>query len=814
MPMPRPADKETQSDFIERFMSDDLMKKEYPDEKQRAGIAYSQWKEYGKMGERGGDRGGLKQRPLRESESLMVCKERITVDQKGKEWEITIIQGGTSINGFHYDHELLKESANIFEGVDVYAQKFGDTLDHRPGEDTNPNGLILNKIGWVENVRYKSDGNGRLVGSFKVVNSTLADMLKNTWELDKSRMPEFSIDVIGNGYVKEGIKYVTEFKKVNSLDMVSNASAGGQFERMVASINIKQGENMDKIIEMLLNKVKEGSIKLKESIEGKNDKEISAMIKEALAVEKEDKVKEAVTKEMLEQIKSLPTIEAIKEAMSEMLKNSEKSDEDEDEKSEEKSEDKEESKEDESKDEDVKEAVNKMQKELDRIKGEKVLEEILAKESVLDNASKNRIRKYFDGRTFTADEVNKEVSGLKKYLESLGAEKKLNIIESAESVSVGDTKKDRLTKLLELYINPSLEGTEGYEDITHNMMFRSLQEAVSAFAGHSHFEGIGTIKEATTSSFPTIFQDVMNKQLRKQYDIMYTEAAWRKFVEEVSIETLDEQHIYDLGGFSAISTVSENGTYQALTAPSDIEATYTPSKYGNLFTITEEMLYTSGDKVTQLIRSIPNNMVASAKATLAKFVFDRVTGCDGSGGVNQLTIYDSTALYTSSHGNLSTSALSYANFYSGYTAMANQTKLSSVYPAEIRPRWLLVPYELMPTASLVVGTPNYPSQTSNGVPLTNPYAALGVEVVAVPQYYLCSDTNNWYLIGDKNTHPTLQVGYFQNKRAPELLLQNQPNVAGVFTADQWTYKVKWRFGGAITDYRTFYGGIVAGGGTA
>ncbi len=305
----------------------------------------------------------------------------------------------------------------------------------------------------------------------------------------------------------------------------------------------------------------------------------------------------------------------------------------------------------------------------------------------------------------------------------------------------------------------------------------------------------------------------MNKQIRKQYEIMYTEAEWRKFVEEVSIETLDQQHIYDLGGFSALSTVAENGTYTSLSNPSDIEATYTPSKYGNIFVITEEMLYTSGSKVTQLIRTIPKNMVASAKATLAKFIFDRVTGCDSSGGSNQLTIYDSTALYTSAHGNLTASALAYTTFYTGYTSMANQTKLSSVYPAEIRPRWLLVPYELMPTASLIVSTPNYPSQTSNGVALKNPYAALGCEVIAVPQYYLCSDTNNWYLIGDKNSHPTLQIGYFQNKRAPELLLQNQANVATVFTNDRWTYKVKWRFGGAITDYRTFYGGIVAGGGT-
>lgn len=763
-----------------------------------------------------------------EIESLMVCKEKVTVKPVGKEWEITIIEGGTSINGFHYEDKLLKDSAHIFEGIEIYAHKFGDTLDHRPDELSDPNGLILNKVGWADNIQFKSDnGKSRLSGRMHVINSTLADMLKNTWELDKSKMPEFSIDVIGNGYVKDGIKHVTEFKKVNSLDIVSNASAGGKFERMVASINInKEKKDMKKIIEMLLSKVKEGAIKLKESVEGKTDDEISKMIKESLGIEEE--VKEAISEKVLEQIKNLPTIEAIKAAISNLLKKkkeevpAKESDEEkkkkeddikaakEKETKDKEAEEKKKKEEEVKEDEEVKESVKKLNTKITRLESEKILNEELVKESILDDISKARISRFFDGKEFSREDVQNEIVSTKKYLEKLTGEKELKIAESTY-VKVGDTPKDRLTKLLEIFIDPNLEGTDEYKDIKHNMLFRDLREAVSAFAGHSHFEGVESIKEATTANFPTIFQDVMNKQIRKQYQIMYVDAEWRKLVEEVSIETLDEQHIYDLGGFSALSTVAESGAYQTLSNPSDMEATYTPSKYGNIFMITEEMLFTSGSKVTQLVRTIPKNMVASAKATLSKFIYDLITGCDGSGGVNQNTIYDSTALYTSAHGNLVASALGYTTFYAGYTAMANQTKLSSVYPAEIRPRQLLVPLELMPTGALVVGTPNYPSQTSNGVPLKNPYAALGVEVTAVPQYYLCSDINNWYLIGDKNSHPTLQLGYFQNKRAPELLLQNQANVATVFTNDRWTWKIKWRFGGCITDYRTFYGGIVAGG---
>lgn len=44
MPMPKPGAKESQKDFIARFMADETMRREYPDDKQRAAVAYSQWR--------------------------------------------------------------------------------------------------------------------------------------------------------------------------------------------------------------------------------------------------------------------------------------------------------------------------------------------------------------------------------------------------------------------------------------------------------------------------------------------------------------------------------------------------------------------------------------------------------------------------------------------------------------------------------------------------------------------------------------------------------------------------------------------------
>lgn len=44
MPMPKPNKNEDKKEYLKRFMSDELMVKEYPDEKQRMAIALQQWK--------------------------------------------------------------------------------------------------------------------------------------------------------------------------------------------------------------------------------------------------------------------------------------------------------------------------------------------------------------------------------------------------------------------------------------------------------------------------------------------------------------------------------------------------------------------------------------------------------------------------------------------------------------------------------------------------------------------------------------------------------------------------------------------------
>ena len=44
MPLPKPSKKETEQEFVSRCMGDEMMNKDFKDQKQRVAVCYSQYK--------------------------------------------------------------------------------------------------------------------------------------------------------------------------------------------------------------------------------------------------------------------------------------------------------------------------------------------------------------------------------------------------------------------------------------------------------------------------------------------------------------------------------------------------------------------------------------------------------------------------------------------------------------------------------------------------------------------------------------------------------------------------------------------------
>jgi len=161
MPIPKPNAQESKDAFISRCMGNDLMNKEYSDKEQRAGVCYTQWKKHGQSGERGGDRGGSKDRPL---ENLKLD----TVNLAGVE----VTEAGVYKGIENTESDLDEMIQNFQSGVtDPYI-----TIDHSEKATSQfKDALKAVSLGWVDRL-YR---NGKkLIADFKQVPRKLAELIE------------------------------------------------------------------------------------------------------------------------------------------------------------------------------------------------------------------------------------------------------------------------------------------------------------------------------------------------------------------------------------------------------------------------------------------------------------------------------------------------------------------------------------------------------------------------------------------------------------------------------------------------------------
>jgi len=371
--------------------------------------------------------------------------------------------------------------------------------------------------------------------------------------------------------------------------------------------------------------------------------------------------------------------------------------------------------------------------------------------------------------------------------------------------------KDNISKALDAMI-------QNKTDVDGVKPFRSLTEAYATFKGvpivdvnplnilresaAGYDSGARTLRESvTTSSWGEILGDSVTRALLAEYNIPGLD-DWRKVVSTItSLKDFRTQRRQRLGGYGTLPSVGQGATYQSLTSPTDEEVTYSPSKYGGLEDLTIE---TIANDDLGAVQSIPRRLARAAKITLYRFVFDFLA--------NNSSIYDALALAHSTHGNISTTALSYAQVISAVQKMRDFTAYGATTEfLQIRPKLLVVPNELEATAFYINTMDTYPDTVT---PAAGGTAAVDLrrnmvkgwfEVIVVDYW---TDADNWWLVADPKLAPTFELGFLNGKQEPELLSQNDPTQGSLFSADKVSYKIRHIYGGAVLDWRSYFGGIV------
>lgn len=306
-----------------------------------------------------------------------------------------------------------------------------------------------------------------------------------------------------------------------------------------------------------------------------------------------------------------------------------------------------------------------------------------------------------------------------------------------------------------------------------------LREAIQTGTGN----GAGVLAQ--------VFGDSIARRLQKLYANMGIYGWWEKVVTVVPVSDFRTQRRIRWGGYGDLPTVAQAGDYTALTSPTDVEETYAVTKRGGTEKITLEAI--KNDDMGQIQR-IPTRLTRAAQRTVSKFVSDFFTTGSGAGP----TLEDSLTLFHATHANRGTTAISAASVAAGRLAMVKQTEMDSGEQLGIGPKCLLVPWDLQETAHnlFLMGTRNDRDFVQG----------LMYDVVPVPSW---TDANDWVLVADPMDIDTIEVGFLDGMREPEIFLQSMETVGSLFDNDQWTYKIRHIYGGTVMDYRGFYKGLVA-----
>lgn len=412
--------------------------------------------------------------------------------------------------------------------------------------------------------------------------------------------------------------------------------------------------------------------------------------------------------------------------------------------------------------------------------------------SPLPQPAKDRLLTEFRERVqFTEADVDARIKGEGEYLSRFTEAGGGRIAGLGEgSVESGQDVADKRRAMLDDFFDPEKRATsfrEAYIQFTGDREVRGLVQSCDL---RTLRESVGATRfnEAIASTtWGEALGDAITRAMVREYAQSSMWDDWRDLVDVVPVTDFRTQRRVRIGGYGNLPGVAQAGPYTALTSPADEEATYAATKRGGTETVSLEAI--ANDDVGS-IRRIPVKLTEAAKRTLFTFVLEFMNG--------NAAIYDTVALFHATHNNLGSTALGAASFAAARLAMLKQAEAGSSQRIGLITRHLYVPTDLEETAFdlFVRDTNNDETFVQSRKP----------RVHVVPHW---TDANNWYATADKAAVQLIELGFYGGREEPELFIQDNPTQGSLFTNDQILYKIRHIYGGAVIDFRGFYGAIVA-----
>ena len=334
------------------------------------------------------------------------------------------------------------------------------------------------------------------------------------------------------------------------------------------------------------------------------------------------------------------------------------------------------------------------------------------------------------------------------------------------------------------------------------------------------------LREAlTTSDFPYLFGDVLDRQVLAQYKAV--DPVWKQYIKMSTVPRIYPQiggyRFAITGGDQYLDEVAEKGEYLA---SSRDEARYTlyVKKYGRQFDISWEAMI--NDDLNAL-KDTPARFAKAATRTEHRIAVNLYAG-DYSAVSHAANLYsDGVAAEV----NAVAALLTIANLEAGLEAMAGWVDAGGE-PIMNRAKYLVVPPALEMTARQILTstskmwidyTTRAAAPQQYAFPTNNVVSQMGLTLVVDPYLPIMDTTYGntaWYLFSDPSDIAAVEVAHLAGHERPEICMKASDKVSvgggaigpmsGDFATDNVFYRVRLVFGGVTLDWRATYAGGLVG----
>ena len=360
---------------------------------------------------------------------------------------------------------------------------------------------------------------------------------------------------------------------------------------------------------------------------------------------------------------------------------------------------------------------------------------------------------------------------------------------------------------------------ERQKDASYNRRFMEASALLQNTKGLPQHRWEYELKEAlTTSDFPYLFGDVLDRQLLADYKAV--EPSWKAYTRMSTVRrvfpNIGGYRFTTYGGDQYLDRVGEKGEYLA-SKRDELRYIIYVYKRGRQFDISWETMI--NDDLGAL-NDTPQRFAKAAQRTEHRIVVAMYAGdvgahVEGDGG----NLYQVGV-------NASVNLLTIANLQTGVQTMNEFTDIGGE-PILASPKFLVVPPALEFDARAILTSANKMWVESAGggplsYPTSNVISTIGLQLIVDPYLPILNATDadtQWYLFSDPGDCAAIEAATLAGHEAPEIAMKASDKVSvsgghispfsGDFATDNVFYRVRHVFGGTALDWRgTYMGGAV------